>query len=135
MNSRERFLATMRFQPVDRRPLWEWHYLPATIERWHGEGLPTGVNLDLPWEETFNQKTDDRPCSLAGYLGLDRGQPYCQGCAELLTVRTGMLPSYPVLILAEDEKAHPQGYLTIHAPVPGFPAARPRRFRADGQTV
>lgn len=105
MNSRERFLATMRFQPVDRRPLWEWHYLPGTIERWHGEGLPSLVTLDASWGEGNDLPVDGRPRSLAAHFNLDRGQPYCQGCTELLPVRTGMLPAYPVQILAEDERS------------------------------
>jgi len=39
MNNRERFLASMRYQPVDRVPFWDiggaW---PETIERWKLEG-------------------------------------------------------------------------------------------------
>ncbi|MHB1354852.1 MAG: uroporphyrinogen decarboxylase family protein [Anaerolineae bacterium] len=105
MNSRERFLATMRFQPVDRRPLWEWHYLPATIERWYGEGLPATVSLDAPWGVSYGQPSESHPQPLAVHLGLDRGQPYCQGCTELLPVRTGMLPGYPVQVLEEDESS------------------------------
>jgi hypothetical protein len=105
MNSRERFLATMRFQPVDRRPLWEWHYLPATIERWYTEGLPTTVNLDTPWEGSNVQSSASHLWPLVAHFGLDRGQPYCQGCTELLPVRTGMLPAYPVQVLEEDESS------------------------------
>jgi hypothetical protein len=45
MNGRERFLATARFQPVDRpfllRP-WTWG---ATLERWRSEGLPADADL------------------------------------------------------------------------------------------
>jgi uroporphyrinogen-III decarboxylase len=44
MNSRERFLATINFEPVDRAFRWEapavW---PATIKRWHHEGLPRHI--------------------------------------------------------------------------------------------
>ncbi|MHB1132255.1 MAG: uroporphyrinogen decarboxylase family protein [Chloroflexota bacterium] len=40
MNSRERFLATMRFEPVDRVPLWEFGYWGGTVRRWYAEGLP-----------------------------------------------------------------------------------------------
>jgi hypothetical protein len=105
MNARERFLATMRFQPVDRRPLWEWHYLPATVDRWYNEGLPDTVKLDAPWDTEPGQAAAGAARSLAAHLNLDRGQPYCQGCTELLPVRTGMLPPYPVQILAEDERS------------------------------
>ncbi|MFA6240812.1 MAG: uroporphyrinogen decarboxylase family protein [Candidatus Hydrogenedentales bacterium] len=49
MNHVERFLSVMRFQPVDRLPRWEWAmWWDATIERWHGEGLPK--NLDDVFE-------------------------------------------------------------------------------------
>ena len=45
MNERERFLATARFQPVDRTFLlapWAWG---STINRWRREGLPENANL------------------------------------------------------------------------------------------
>jgi len=46
MSVRERFLRTMRYEPVDRPlrppPGNPW---PATRERWEREGLPKGVNL------------------------------------------------------------------------------------------
>ncbi len=45
MNERERFLATARFQPVDRAFLlqpWAWG---STITRWHNEGLPDNISL------------------------------------------------------------------------------------------
>ena len=42
MNHVERFRATMNFQSVDRLPKWEWAmWWDKTIERWHGEGLPS----------------------------------------------------------------------------------------------
>lgn len=45
LNNRERFLKTMRFEPVDHPPL----HLPgpwaATRRRWEQEGLPKGVDL------------------------------------------------------------------------------------------
>ena len=41
MNARERFLATCRFEPMDRYFRWETiGFWPETIERWYGEGLP-----------------------------------------------------------------------------------------------
>ncbi len=46
MNSRERFLATMNFDSVDRVLLWEFGYWAGTLRRWYGEGLPVcGANL------------------------------------------------------------------------------------------
>ena len=38
MNSRERLLATMRYQPVDRTLFWAFGAWPETIERWKSEG-------------------------------------------------------------------------------------------------
>ncbi len=43
MNQRERYLSTMRFEPVDRIPLMEMGVLEDTFDRWHGEGLPHSV--------------------------------------------------------------------------------------------
>jgi uroporphyrinogen-III decarboxylase len=44
MNARERFIATLKFEKVDRPFRWEapavW---PATIKQWHGEGLPEHI--------------------------------------------------------------------------------------------
>ena len=40
MTSRERFLATMRFQPVDRPIYWPGGPRQSTLERWRKEGLP-----------------------------------------------------------------------------------------------
>ncbi|MHB9034926.1 MAG: hypothetical protein ACYC6L_17995, partial [Anaerolineae bacterium] len=95
MNARERFRALMHFQPVDRLPCWEWHYLPDTVTRWHNEGLPQDVILE-PGESGSRL--------LADYLGLDSGQPYCQGCTELLPVNTYMQPAFPVQVLEDDER-------------------------------
>ena len=37
MTPHQRFLATMRFQPVDRPPLWEWGPWPSALQRWQRE--------------------------------------------------------------------------------------------------
>jgi len=61
MNHIERFRALMNFQPVDRLPRIEWAgWWDKTIERWRGEGLPTGLT------DAF---------AIRSYLGLD---PYRQ---------------------------------------------------------
>lgn len=46
MTNKERFLRTMRYQPVDRRPLYLVHPWSFTMDRWHKEGLPAGVDLN-----------------------------------------------------------------------------------------
>lgn len=40
MNSRERFLSTMAFEPADRIPLWEWDYWAETLRLWRRQGAP-----------------------------------------------------------------------------------------------
>ena len=40
MTHRERLLATLRFQPVDRVPDYEFGAWIQTVQRWHDEGLP-----------------------------------------------------------------------------------------------
>jgi hypothetical protein len=63
MNHVERFQAVMNFKPVDRLPRWEWAmWWDQTIERWHGEGLPS----DLKSNNVFG---------ISQYFGLD---PYMQ---------------------------------------------------------
>ena len=43
MNHRERFIATMHYQPRDRAPLYDFNYWEETIPEWHKQGLPTTV--------------------------------------------------------------------------------------------
>lgn len=48
MNDRERFLAVMQYQPVDRLPLMLFEpYEQYGVEQWRGEGLPVGVSPDV----------------------------------------------------------------------------------------
>jgi len=49
MNERERFTRVMQFQTVDRVPNYELGLWERTAERWHNEGLPSGVD----WREYF----------------------------------------------------------------------------------
>ncbi len=46
MNARQRFLATMRYEPRDRCPLGEMGFWQETLTRWRGEGMPAGVTPD-----------------------------------------------------------------------------------------
>lgn len=43
LSERDRFLRTMHYQPVDRRPLHLVGPWADTLARWHREGLPAGV--------------------------------------------------------------------------------------------
>lgn len=58
MNNRERFMNVLNFCSVDDRlPMIEWAtWWDKTIDRWHSEGLPAG----LQWDE------------IGDFLGLDR---------------------------------------------------------------
>jgi hypothetical protein len=40
MNTREKFLSAMGFEPAARAPKWEYAYWGATLKRWYAEGLP-----------------------------------------------------------------------------------------------
>ncbi|HEY8666518.1 MAG TPA: hypothetical protein VIL86_07635, partial [Tepidisphaeraceae bacterium] len=49
MNERERFLACMRYEAMDRVPFWSWWAWPETIERWKSEGFdPNRDHPDAP---------------------------------------------------------------------------------------
>ena len=50
MNVRERFLAVMQGEPVDRGLLWENGYWAGTVRRWYKEGLPRKVGVP-DWAE------------------------------------------------------------------------------------
>jgi hypothetical protein len=54
MNSRERFLATMAFEPIDRPLYWESGYWAETLRQWYQQGLPKeqGIPDDLPGGDT-----------------------------------------------------------------------------------
>lgn len=83
MNPRERFLALMEYQPVDRIPNHEVGVWGQTIDRWEQEGLNVH-NLHWDWftgEETFDM--DPR---------------------EYIPVNFGMLPCFEEEILEQTER-------------------------------
>lgn len=43
MTSSERFRAALSGSDMDRIPMYELSYWPQTLDRWHKEGLPTGI--------------------------------------------------------------------------------------------
>jgi uroporphyrinogen decarboxylase len=43
MNDRQRFNATMHYQPRDRSPICDFGFWPECIEEWHKQGLPDWV--------------------------------------------------------------------------------------------
>jgi uroporphyrinogen-III decarboxylase len=76
MTPRERFVASMTFQPADRCFLKPNGYSPLTIKRWEQEGLPKGVD---PNE----------------YFGMDS--------REFVRINMECYPGFPEKILEEDE--------------------------------
>jgi len=48
MNTRERFLEVMNFNPRVRAPKWEYAYWGSTMKRWYAEGLPEKHYLTIP---------------------------------------------------------------------------------------
>ena len=44
MNDRERFEATMHYQPRDRSPITDFNFWDETLPVWHKQGLPRHVN-------------------------------------------------------------------------------------------
>ena len=88
MNARERFLAVMNFEPVDRTLLWENGYWVGAVRRWYAEGLPsvTGVPDDAAdgqsiiggpsridarafWDPAYGLRDGD----VLDFFGLDEG--------------------------------------------------------------
>lgn len=43
MNTRERFLAQMHYQPRDRSVIWDFNFWRETIAVWHRQGLPPEI--------------------------------------------------------------------------------------------
>jgi len=54
MTDRERFHATMGFEPADRVLYWEQGFWAGAVERWYGEGMPRrhGVTGDPAYGDT-----------------------------------------------------------------------------------
>ena len=67
MNHVERFRAVMNFEPVDRRPRWEWAmWWDQTIERWHGEGLPKEYHFSQVVDHGYGRRCDDAGAMASG---------------------------------------------------------------------
>jgi uroporphyrinogen decarboxylase len=85
MNTRERFLAVMNFEPVDRTLRWEMGYWIGALKQWYKDGLPLKkgvVNLadgramcgeDSPLNPESAEPLDAarRECDVANYFGHD----------------------------------------------------------------
>lgn len=56
MTDRDRFVATMHYQPVDRCPICDFGFWDETIPEWHKGGLPCNVHW---WSTEGEIHTDD----------------------------------------------------------------------------
>jgi len=82
MNERERFIATMHYQPRDRSPIWDFSFWEDTLPVWHTQGLPANINR-------FNSEE---------YLGMDSGP---ETCASLVGVEAGLAPKFEARIIED----------------------------------
>ena len=78
MNARERFLAVMNFEPVDRTLKWEIGYWVRALRRWYAEGLPRGVGVredlvdgDVILAEVFPAVNAERESDLHEFFDMD----------------------------------------------------------------
>jgi len=63
MNDRERYLATMRYQPRDRCPMWDFGFWVETLRLWHGEGLPDEVDTNAKAARFFGMDDFGADCN------------------------------------------------------------------------
>lgn len=78
MTDRERFLATMRYQPRDRAPICDFGFWEETVEIWKGQGLP----------EHLDENT------ASDFFGMDRYGD-CTGIRDMLD------PSFESMVLED----------------------------------
>lgn len=79
MNERQRFLATMRYQPRDRAPICDFNFWWETLEVWREQGLP---------EHITQNDTDD-------FFGMDRL------LLGLLDINEGLCPLFEEKVLED----------------------------------
>jgi uroporphyrinogen-III decarboxylase len=95
MTGRERFLATMEYQPVDRVPNHEAGVWEQTIDRWEAEGLN---RYSLTWD---------------WFTGCEAFE---MDAREFIPLRLGMMPGYDEEVLEETERyviyRHTNGIVT-----------------------
>lgn len=92
MNDRQRFNATMHYQPRDRVPLFDFNFWDETIPQWYSEGLPRTVTRS----------------NAGDYFGLDcslgGGEPTDWGTG----VAGGLMPSFEPRIIEDDGDLYTQ---------------------------
>jgi hypothetical protein len=84
MNNRQRFSATMHYQPRDRAPIADFGFWEETIPLWHAQGLPEEVFFTYAWGNTVD------------FFGMDFGLDYVG-----LRVESGLCPAFEEKVLEE----------------------------------
>ncbi|MFN8486041.1 MAG: uroporphyrinogen decarboxylase family protein [Caldilineaceae bacterium] len=90
MNNRERFQATMHYQPRDRAPITDFGFWEETFPIWHKQGLPRSIHF----------KYDNS--NHVEYFGMDFGLDAVSRSAD---IRIGLTPAFRTKIL-EDHGDH-----------------------------
>lgn len=92
MNDRQRFIATMHYQPVDRCPLYDFNFWDETIPEWYKQGLPTSVNRGNARE----------------YFGLDTSLGGGEAPGWYAGMSSGLCPGFEARILSDDGDIYTQ---------------------------
>ncbi|RIK52990.1 MAG: hypothetical protein DCC57_09065 [Chloroflexi bacterium] len=82
MNDRQRFVATMHYQPRDRSPIWDFGFWEDTLPVWYSQGLPDYVT----------RETSD------AYFGMDYGLEFGAG---KVGVEAGLWPKFPYEVIED----------------------------------
>ena len=90
MNNRERFYATMHYQPRDRAPLTDFGFWQETLPAWHKQGLPRSVHFRYDHSNHVD------------YFGMDFG---LDAVTHTTDVRVGLAPAFRPHVL-EDRGDH-----------------------------
>lgn len=85
MNDRERFIATMHYQPRDRAPLYDFNFWDETLPAWYEQGLPRH------WHRGNVREYFGLDCSLGG------GGPGDWGVG----INTKLMPPFETRILQD----------------------------------
>jgi uroporphyrinogen decarboxylase len=108
MNTRERFLSVMAFEPGARTLLWEWGYWGGAIERWYAEGLPEkhGLREAAGFGDTV---AGPGAAWRSGVLNIQRAEDVSDavgfdGGRETIPLQNMIFPLFEEEIIAEEEE-------------------------------
>jgi uroporphyrinogen decarboxylase len=92
MNFRQRFIATMHYQPRDRAPICDFNYWDETVPEWHKQGL------DPKWNRQ----------NISTYFGLDLSMGGGEPGDWYTGTRGGLSPGFEAKILQDDGDEYTQ---------------------------